>query len=249
MNILSIGNSFSQDAHRWLHQVADNLGTDFHCANLYIGGCSLEHHWACFSQEAIEYSMEVNGETVRPVSIQEALSLADWDVITFQQASHDSGLYDTYRPFLRDLSAAIKTACPQAKIYLQQTWAYEEGSSHWAFPRYHNDQAEMYAALTAAYKQAADDIGAGIIPVGDVIQYLRQNVPAFAGVPLTRDGFHLSLAYGRYAAALTWCGVLTDKDVRSCTFVPWDENSVADKVMLTAVNQAVWQVLESKKSR
>lgn len=249
MNILSIGNSFSQDAHRWLHQVAANLDVDTYCANLYIGGCSLQQHWDCYSREAAEHLLEENGETVRPVSIQEALSLADWDVITLQQASHDSGLYDTYQPFLRNLSDVIKAACPQAKIYLQQTWAYASDSTHWAFPRYHNTQAEMYAALTAAYKQAADDIGADIIPVGEVIQYLRQDVLAFADVPLTRDGFHLSLTYGRYAAALTWCGVLTDKNVRNCTFVPWDENGAADETLLAAVNQAVWQVLESKKMR
>ncbi|MBQ2780131.1 MAG: DUF4886 domain-containing protein [Clostridia bacterium] len=249
MNILSIGNSFSQDAHRWLHQVADNLGADFHCVNLYIGGCSLQQHWDCYSREVAEHLLEENGEAVRLVSIQEALSLADWDVITLQQASHDSGLYDTYQPFLRNLSAAIKATCPRAKIYLQQTWAYASDSTHWAFPRYHNDQAEMYAALIAAYKQAADDIDAGIIPVGEVIQYMRQNASAFAAVPLTRDGFHLSLTYGRYAAALTWCGMLTDKDVRNCTFVPWDESGAADEALLAAVNQAVWQVLESKKMR
>ena len=252
MKILSIGNSFSQDAHAWLHQVAKNLGEDFYCANLYIGGCSLQHHWECYVTASTEYLLEENGQGVRNISLQEALSLADWDVITLQQASHDSGLYETYQPYLRDLFAAVTAACPDAKIYMQQTWAYEADSTHFAFPRYDSNQNKMHAALLDAYQKAAADIGADIIPVGEVIDRLRQSEDVFAvangGIPLTRDGFHLSLTFGRYAAALTWCGVLTGKDVRACTFVPQDENGAADKALLSVVNQAVWQVLENKKS-
>ena len=45
MKILSIGNSFSEDAQRYLHQIANANGDDIFCANLYIGGCSLERHY------------------------------------------------------------------------------------------------------------------------------------------------------------------------------------------------------------
>ena len=45
MKVLSIGNSFSQDAHKWLHKLAENNGVDLETVNLYIGGCSLETHW------------------------------------------------------------------------------------------------------------------------------------------------------------------------------------------------------------
>lgn len=37
MKILSIGNSFSQDAHKWLHKLAKVNGVEFEIANLYIG--------------------------------------------------------------------------------------------------------------------------------------------------------------------------------------------------------------------
>lgn len=46
MNILAIGNSFSQDATRYLHQIAAADGVPLHVANLYIGGCSLERAYA-----------------------------------------------------------------------------------------------------------------------------------------------------------------------------------------------------------
>ena len=33
MKILSIGNSFSQDAHKWLHEIASNHGMELHSSH------------------------------------------------------------------------------------------------------------------------------------------------------------------------------------------------------------------------
>ncbi len=50
MKICSIGNSFSQDSHKWLHKLAKNNGIELQTVSLYIGGCDLETHWKaeCF---------------------------------------------------------------------------------------------------------------------------------------------------------------------------------------------------------
>lgn len=45
MKILSIGNSFSQDAQRYLHRLAKHEGVQLKTVNLYIGGCSLQRHY------------------------------------------------------------------------------------------------------------------------------------------------------------------------------------------------------------
>jgi len=45
MNILAIGNSFSQDATRYLHQIAAADGVTLHVANFYIGGYFLQLHY------------------------------------------------------------------------------------------------------------------------------------------------------------------------------------------------------------
>ena len=45
IHVLSIGNSFSQDAHRYLHDFARSEGVDIETVNLFIGGCSLERHY------------------------------------------------------------------------------------------------------------------------------------------------------------------------------------------------------------
>ena len=41
MNILSIGNSFSQDAQQYLHRIAAADSVALNTFNLMIGGCSL----------------------------------------------------------------------------------------------------------------------------------------------------------------------------------------------------------------
>ena len=38
LKVLAIGNSFSQNAMTYLHQIARAAGVDLQCVNLYIGG-------------------------------------------------------------------------------------------------------------------------------------------------------------------------------------------------------------------
>ena len=61
IKILAIGNSFSQDATYYLHQIAAADDVDIKVVNLYIGGCSLERHWNNIQNEAEEYLLEENG--------------------------------------------------------------------------------------------------------------------------------------------------------------------------------------------
>lgn len=219
--ILAIGNSFSQDAAKYLRPMAQSAGRDLKIVNLYIGGCPLETHWNNASSDAPAYDHELNGgEADCQCSIRQALQEDDWDIVTMQQASGDSGVQNSYDPYLQELSAYIGRFAPQAKQWIHQTWAYESDSTHPHFSRYHG-QTGMYQALRACYARAAAEIGAEIIPVGDVIQTLRGKktfLYAAGGHSLCRDGFHLSLDYGRYAAAATWLyrltGVLPDESFR-----------------------------------
>lgn len=113
MRTLSIGNSFSQDATRWLHDLAESVGFPLTCVNLYIGGCSLEQHWNNAETGAAVYAYEENGlDTGRKVSLTEALEEGDWDVITLQQVSGKSGQYETYQPYLNKLAAFVREKAP-----------------------------------------------------------------------------------------------------------------------------------------
>lgn len=244
---LSIGNSFSEDALAYVHCIAEAAGIEWTTYNLYIGGCSLETHWNNYQKSAADYTLIVNGQYTRPASINEMLANGSYDIVTTQQASHFSGKPETYQPYLTNLAAEIRKAQPSAKLYLQETWAYEIDSNHGAFPDYGCDQRQMYDRLSAAYRTAADSVKADIIPVGDVIQYLRENVPQFyyknGGKSLNRDGFHLSIPYGRYINSAVWFETILGEDVRKNSFTPMAGDIPADRELIERLQNYVHDFL------
>ena len=70
MDILSIGNSFSQDAHRYLHAIAKADGVEMNTFNLYIGGCTLSQHYRNMLSGEEAYTLEMNGQSTICVSWQ-----------------------------------------------------------------------------------------------------------------------------------------------------------------------------------
>lgn len=236
LRTLSIGNSFSQDACRYLHQISASMGIDWECVNLYIGGCSLETHAANLASGAEAYSLEINGAAVgRMVSVNDMLKDGAYDIVTLQQASHFSGKLQTYFPYIETLAAAVRAAQPDAKLMVHETWAYETDSTHGAFPDYGRDQRRMYELLHNAYSHAAKEIGADLIPVGDVVQGLREDLPEFdyanGGASLNRDGFHLSIPVGRCLAAYVWIETICGADVRKASYIPEDADEDAVRLL------------------
>ena len=109
MKILAIGNSFSQDATRYLEKIAKANGDTAEIATLYIGGCSLDKHFRNMKIDAKAYELIWNGEnTGFYVSIKEALLSREWDIITLQQQSLKSADFNTFEPYLSALNDYVK---------------------------------------------------------------------------------------------------------------------------------------------
>lgn len=230
MNILSIGNSFSQDAQRYLHQIAKADGVGIHSYNLNIGGCPLSSHYRNMHNEQRVYALEMNGiYTGFSVSLKEALLNRDWDVITVQQVSHQAPNYNTYQPYLNGLVEYIRRFVPKAKIAVHQTWAYEQGSKRLNEELQYSDYREMLCDIVKSYQTAAEHIGADyIIPSGEVFAAMLEN-----GIEtIHRDTFHASLGLGRYAIGLIWYKTLTGNDVLENTFCGFDEEVSAEQIAI-----------------
>lgn len=60
MKILCIGNSFSQDATRYLSRIGKAAGTGIKTVNLYIGGCPLKTHYFNVLEDQPAYAFEFN---------------------------------------------------------------------------------------------------------------------------------------------------------------------------------------------
>ena len=212
LRILCIGNSFSVDAvEQELLPLAEANGVTLIAGNLYIGGCSLERHANNIKDLLPAYSYRdlQNGcrEVHEDVRLNDALRFREWDIVTMQQASHYSGQWETYEPWLGILIDSVKTILPHARLAWHMTWAYSSDSDHGGFRNYGNNQQQMYAQICACTKRVMTEYPFDIlIPVGTAIQNGRKTS---LGDTFCRDGFHLNLNYGRYLAACVWLEALT----------------------------------------
>ena len=232
MKILSIGNSFSQDAHRHLCALAAQYGLSVEAVNLYLGACSLQTHWQNILLDEAAYDLEINGNWGEgKCSILKALQREPWDVITLQQVSHLSGQAESYESYLTEIIAYLRTHCPKATLYFHQTWAYETDYSKDGFAAYGWDQKTMFEAINAVSSQMEKRFDGRILPVGAAIQALREKGSAFdyssGGLSLCRDGLHLSLDYGRFAAAAVWLHTLFGQELSPLPF----EDLEMEKIM------------------
>lgn len=220
MNVLSIGNSFSQDAQRYLHGIATADGYPLNAYNLCIGGCALPRHYRCMLSDERAYTLEVNGQSTEfKVSLKEALLTREWDVVTVQQVSGHAPRYATYQPYLDKLVEFVRVCTPKAKVVVHQTWAYEKDSHRLNVELGYATPEDMFRDIKVSYEQAARDIDADfIIPSGEVFQELLA-----AGIETVhRDTFHAHRGIGRYALGLTWYAALTGRSVTDNTFSAFD---------------------------
>lgn len=225
MKILSIGNSFSQDAQRWLYKIAEADNVEIMTRNLFIGGCTLETHFNNFVSDAKSYLYEKNGvsENMPNSSIKSAILDEDWDVITFQQQSGRAGRFDTYIPYLPKLVEEVNKLCPNAKLYFHETWEYEIGSQHPDFPFYENNPDIMYGMIYQASHIAADRYGLSLIQSGEAVhavkKYKEFNI-FDGGQSVYRDKFHMHLIYGRMLLGYVWYKKIIGKSPLGNKFVP-----------------------------
>lgn len=259
LKVLMIGNSFSICVLQYMPQVAAELGCKLDLTSLYIGGCPLQRHAANIfagnydnykpylvtwhydsveDQSQVPFASCLSGTENKYGNIPQILSADKWDVVTIQQASHDSWNIDTYFPWANLVIDTIHEYAPQAKIYVQQTWSYcnadtricdkeTKGPGTWGF-----DQKGMYERLSVNYGSLAKHNGFELIPTGLAVQLFRERKPVREvaddvvgnfrtdenGVEHA-DPIHLNTD-GTYLQACVWTAKLFNVDVTELKTVP-----------------------------
>jgi len=245
--VLSIGNSFSEDAHKYLWSIAQAYGipeANIVIGNLYIGGAELAQHSTNILQNNANYTYQkytsATKEDTSDVSIEAVLSYEEWDVVTFQQASYYSGLPSQYADYVYKLTNFVDAHAtnPNVMIAWHMTWAYQQTSNHSGFLNYDRDQMTMYEGILNAVATKIDPMSRIqiVIPSGTAIQNARTS---FVGDLLTRDGYHLSDPLGRYIAGLSFFKAITEFDIDALTFAPEGVSETHVLMAKEAVNQAI----------
>lgn len=213
LKILSISNSFGLNTTNYIHEIAKSADVNIMTGNLYISGGLLKDHYDNMNEnnKAYRYDLlsHIDGQTkdeqTDNVSIDEALAMEDWDYVYLNQASAQSGVYDTFQPYLNDIIDYVKDNLADIKIALMPTWSYYSEFDDSRFDKYDNDQLTMYKGIVSAYKESLSDVDFDlIIPVGTAIQNARTDEYMMdIDNELTRDGYHLGDT-GMYIAGLTF---------------------------------------------
>ncbi len=215
LSVLTVGNSFAENALKFLPQIAKSAGYALTVGRANLGGCPLERHWKLI--EASEKDPndpkgkytgmggKEPGETLK-----QKLTARKWDFITIQQYSMQSSNPATYQPYAGKLVEYIKQNAPAAKILVHHTWAYRVDDPQFkvtdkpeqkpaegqagdkikvAQPK---SQKDMYQQVHAAYMGLAKELGLEVIPSG----------PAFFAVDTSPEwGYKPDAAYDKATAA------------------------------------------------
>ena len=225
IKILMIANSFGDDTVQWVHEIGDDLGYDFTIANLYIGGCVLSTHLSNLKNNSAAYEYVSYNKTTKvwsrtpKTTIEDALGMDDWDYVSLQQGSYDSGRAESYNTIdeIMDRVLAIKD---DVEFIWNMTWAYQQDSGHANFGIYNHDQMTMYNGIINAVqtKVVPNERFKFIVPNGTAVQNARTS---FIGDNLCRDVYcHLTLDFGRYIAGLTMVATVTGADISEINYSP-----------------------------
>jgi hypothetical protein len=184
VRLLTIGNSFSANATKYLGDIVKAGGHTLIHRSLVIGGSSMQVHW----DKAMLHEKnpkDPKGLYTFKQGLPAALAADKWDYVTIQQASIKSHDLATYQPYATQLRDYVKKHAPQAELLVHETWAYRKDDPRFSAkepkPGDPRTQAEMYEMLSNAYRTIAKELGASIIPTGDAM-YLADTDPTWGFV-------------------------------------------------------------------
>ena len=226
LNVLAVGNSFAQDTFTWLPLVAKHLGFEkIRIARLYRGGCSIDMHMDYLEQDEPAYTYAVwNGAAwVSQKNYRSADAIRDghWDHIVIQHGTKDGSRYSKPGSYekLPALINKIKALTDEdTKIVFNMTWVGEADKPKSEMPEYQGRLDDLYRDIAALTKELILPMPGidKICSTGTAIQNLRQSHDG----PLCRDGYHLTLDLGRFAAAVAFLHALTDIPVDKLKWQP-----------------------------
>ena len=171
LHLFLIGNSYSQNATRYLPEIAKSGGHELVLGRAEAPGRALGQHYEAV--EAAEANpTDPNGLLYNGKSLRTLLSDGTWDIVTIQQSSAYSPDVDTYRPYAGKLRDFIKTIQPQAEVVMHQTWAYRADTPKFGFLHASKGERtssaqEMYEKSREAYHTITGELGFRLIPNGD----------------------------------------------------------------------------------
>lgn len=185
LSVLAIGNSYSGNATSYLKTIAAAAGDEVVLGLAVTAGAPLDRHARRVKLDRDDPSHPLghpyparylpgypatDGDPEK-ISLRDALTYRDWDVVTIQQASYKSFKSETLEPYATELIALIRETNPDARILIHQTWAYRIDANRLA--NWGMTQKQMHDGLVTSYDFLSLQHRLPQIPVGDAFALAR----------------------------------------------------------------------------
>ena len=189
LNVLLIGNSYS---YYWLDELWALLNAagykNARICNVYYSGCKFEQHWSWYANGEKNYLFQIWDGTVRKTrenaGLEECMSYANWDIISFQQsgtymygggtengpARFENSVYED----LPELYRLMYKNFPHAEFCWIQHWVHEIGSSPAAGITLEAQNSYHEAYKSFSYK-ICEEYGLTNVPLGEAWQSVRHD--------------------------------------------------------------------------
>jgi len=253
-NLLMIGNSFSYYYVEELYGIAEAAGIHLNIYNVYKSGCTLKEHWNWLQNDEKNYEFYVTNADGRRraisgnVGLKECLAVAEWDIISLQQASTTYiDTVDTAKtlsePYVGELYGYLREKSPNARYLWHQTWSSQIGYQHATdannkvTDRETQKLRDANAIGLANYicqKYAVDNVPSGSAwdiarentLIGDTLCN-RVNASGADNTDYHHDG---NVGGGQYLNACVWFETLTGKSCVGNAYRPADYDLSEEKI-------------------
>ena len=248
--VLTIGNSFAENASVYASEIAKANGEELTFGYLKYPSCTLEKHLLAAQNDLAVFKFAVTapdgtktvvksgeGTSFEPAdettnangaTVKEVLQYTDWDIIVFQQESSSARSYETFS-YLGDLINYVRGYCPKAKLMFHQVWRWGE----W--------EADQFSLIKANSETAAREYGLDIIPTGLAFEYAREALGVVTAVNENDGHYQHANTDGMYIAGCVYTAAIFGKEISANTFTSHKYVNDNGKVALltAAANKAV----------
>ena len=242
--VLTIGNSFAQNASTYATEIAYANGEELTFGYLMFPSCTIDMHYeAAVADRHIfrfkvttpdnmqgtllkDYPADQNFKQDLPdtaASIKEALEYTDWDIIVFQQESASARDIGTFGK-LGNLIEYVRGIRPDADLMFHEVWRWGE----WG-----EDQFDL---IKSNSETVAAQYGLEIIPSGLAFEYARDALGSDTIVNENDGHYQHANTYGMYIAGCAYVGAIFDIEISPNTFV--NHTYVDDNGKVTLLTKA-----------
>ena len=247
--VLTIGNSFAQNASTYATEIAYANGEELTFGYLMFPSCTIDMHYEAAAADRHifrfkvttpdnmqgtllkDYPADQNFNQDLPetaASIKEALEYTDWDIIVFQQESasaRDTGTFGN----LGNLIEYVRRICPDAGLMFHEVWRWGEWGE------------DQFNLIKSNSETVAAQYGLEIIPSGLAFEYARDALGSDIIVNENDGHYQHANTYGMYIAGCAYVGAIFDIEVSPNTFAkhPYVNDNGKVTLLTKAANDAV----------